>query len=117
MARRALRPVLIGVPLVFALWGAGMLVLTWFQQPGRPVAVFARSGMEGALVSVIAADGYILQVRGGAVIAISDKPGFVQRLYRSGAFLVIAASAGGCIVAPSGPVTVRKPAVIAIPSV
>jgi hypothetical protein len=99
MSWRALRPILLGVPLVFAAWGLMTLALTvLFQPPGRPVAVFASGGVGPAIEAVAAADGYVLQVRGGTVIAIARDQGFVPRLYRSGALLVLAASAGGCIV-------------------
>jgi hypothetical protein len=52
--------------------------------------------VNGALAAVMAADGAILQVRGDIVIAISDDAGFVARLYRAGALLVIPGMPGGC---------------------
>jgi hypothetical protein len=92
---RRLRPILIGVPLVLAAWFASMVTLTWFASAGVPVAVVAPGGLAGALAAVVAADGAILQVRGDTVIAISDDGGFVARLYRAGALIVVQAS-GGC---------------------
>jgi hypothetical protein len=93
--------ILIGAPAVLGAWGVILLVLTLFEPAGRPVAFFAQGGVGPAIEAVVAADGYILQVRGGTVIAVARDDGFVPRLYRAGAFLVLAASAGGCIVAPS----------------
>ena len=107
MNLRATRPILIGVPLVLIIWFLALLGYTFLEPPGRPVAVVSASGMLGAMEAVVAADGYILQVRGDTVIAISDEPGFVPRLYRAGALAVIAASAGGCIVSPSSPVRIQ----------
>lgn len=98
---KTVRGILVGVPTVLGTWGVILLVLTLFEPAGRPVAVFAPGGVGPAIEAVAAADGYILQVRGGTVIAIATDEGFVPRLYRAGALLVLAASAGGCIVAPS----------------
>jgi hypothetical protein len=92
---RRIRPVLIGVPLVFAAWVVSMLAVTLFASAGVPVAVVARGGASSALAAVVAADGDILQVRGDAVIAVSDDAGFVARLYRAGALAVVQAQ-GGC---------------------
>ena len=66
------------------------------------MAVFAPGGSGPAIEAVAAADGYILQVRGGTVIAVAKDEGFVPRLYRAGALLVVATSTGGCIVLPAG---------------
>jgi hypothetical protein len=110
MSWGAVRTVLVGVPLVFAAWGGLMLALTLFQPAGRPVAVFAPGGVGAAIEAVAAADGYLLQVRGDTVIAVARDSGFVPRLYRAGALVVIAAGAGGCIVVPSATIA-RAPAV------
>jgi hypothetical protein len=96
---RRILPILIGVPLVLAAWATSVEALTFLQPPGQPVAVVARGGMKDALAAVIAANGYILQVRGDTIIAISDEEGFVPRLYRNGALFVVLARTGGCIVA------------------
>lgn len=101
MRWRSIRPLLIGVPLVLAVWFVALLGLAFIEPPGRALAVVSPGGVDGALGAVIAADGYILQVRGDTVIAIADTPGFVGRLYAAGAMLVVPASAGGCIVVPS----------------
>jgi hypothetical protein len=90
-----IRPILIGVPLVFAITLAGMAGVTLVASAGVPVAVLAPGGLSPALAAVTEADGAILQVRGDTVIAIADDPGFVARLYRAGAMLVVRAD-GGC---------------------
>ena len=96
LARRHIRPLLIGVPLVFLAWAATAVAATFLQPAGRPVAVVAAGGRDAALAAVVAADGSILQVRGDTVIAVSDDPGFVAHLYRAGALLVVPGSPGGC---------------------
>ena len=105
---RAIRTIIFGVALMFAAWGGGLLVLAFFQAPGQPVAVFAPGGTGPAIEAVAAADGYILQVRGGTVIAVAKDEGFVPRLYRAGALLVVATSTGGCIILPAGATTTAK---------
>ncbi len=92
---RRIRPILVGVPLVFAVTLASMMGITLVASAGVPVAVLAPHGLKSALAAVTAADGAILQVRGDTVIAISDDTGFVARLYRAGAMLVVRAD-GGC---------------------
>ena len=98
MAWHRIRPLVFGVPLVFLAWGLSLVVLTLFEPPGKPLAVFARGGVAAALDTVVAAGGDILQVRNGTVLAISDDAGFVGRLYREGALVVLLSDVGGCIV-------------------
>jgi hypothetical protein len=93
--RRSILPILVGVPLVFAALLAAMVALALVASAGVPVAVVARGGLGPALQAVLAANGDILQVRGDTVIAIAEDSGFVGRLYRSGALLVVQAD-GGC---------------------
>lgn len=105
MARHRIRPLIIGVPLVFLAWGLSLAVLTVFESPGKAVAVFARGGVLAALDTVVAAGGDILQVKNGTVLAISDDAGFVSRLYREGALVVLLSDVGGCIVrSPRAPI-------------
>jgi hypothetical protein len=96
---RRIRPILIGVPLVFAAILASMMSLALVASAGVPVAVVAPGGLAPALAAVIAANGAILQVRGDTVIAIADDATFVARLYRAGAMIVVQAD-GGCGFAP-----------------
>lgn len=100
MRRHGIRPILIGVPLVLAAWIVSMAALTLAYSAGLPVVVIARGGAAGALDAVVAAAGNILQIRDDTVIAIADDPGFVARLYRHGALMVVQAPAGGCMFSP-----------------
>jgi hypothetical protein len=101
MSGRTFKTIAIAVPLFFAAWAVALVVVTLFQPAGQPVAVFAPGGPGQAIEAVAAANGYILQVRGGTVIAIAKDSGFVRRLYGAGALLVVAANIGGCIVVPA----------------
>jgi hypothetical protein len=89
-------PVVVGVPLVLAALFASMVGVTLIASAGVPVAVAARGGLGHALAAVAAAGGEILQIRGDTVIAIAGDVGFVSRLYRSGALLVMQADGAGC---------------------
>jgi hypothetical protein len=95
MVFRKLTPYLIGVPLGLAAWAAIAIVVTVFPPPGRPVAVYAFGGTAAALDAVIAAGGSILEVRSNRVVAVSDDPGFVARLYGEGPLVAVLAD-GGC---------------------
>jgi hypothetical protein len=81
--------------LVFAAWAAVMVTIPFLGPDGRLVSVV--SGRATAVRAVAAAGGRIVEVRGRAVLARSDRPGFVRRLYRAGAPLVIEGRIGaGC---------------------
>lgn len=90
--RRILRPLLVGAPLVLLVWTAILLGATFLQGAGKPVAVFALGGSHAALAAVAAADGALLEMTSTSVIAISDDPAFVRRLYANGALLVLASA-------------------------
>lgn len=92
---RRLRPYLIGVPLGLAAWALIAIAATPFLAPGGPIAVYAWGGTDVALDSVIAAGGSIIEVRPNAVLAASNDPDFVARLYGQAPLLAISAS-GGC---------------------
>ena len=82
------------VALVLAGWAAIMLAMP-FVGPARQVAVVGERGR--ALRAIAAAGGSVVEVRDGATLARSDKPGFVAALYRNGARLVIEGRIGaGC---------------------
>jgi surface antigen len=84
-----------GAAAALAFWGAVMVALPFLGPPGRQVAVIG--GQAEAFRIVAAADGHVVEVRGGAVLARSDRPGFAGRLYRAGARLVIEGRIGaGC---------------------
>jgi len=81
--------------LALAGWLSVSVALAFVVPSGRPTAVFVPGG-EGARV-VVAAGGSLLRADGFLVIARSDDPGFVRRLYAEGALLVLdAEDAGGC---------------------
>lgn len=92
---RRLRPYLIGVPLGLAAWALIMIAGTPFLPPGGPIAVYAWDGTDAALDAVVAAGGSIIEVRPNAVVAASDDPDFVAKLYGQARLLAISAT-GGC---------------------
>ncbi|MFA6114358.1 MAG: hypothetical protein WC729_10195 [Sphingomonas sp.] len=82
------------VALVLGGWTAIMLAMP-FVGPARQVAVVG--DRTRALRAIAAAGGTVVEVRDGATLARSDKPGFVAALYRNGARLVIEGRIGaGC---------------------
>ncbi len=93
---RQLRILVIGVVGVFVAVVLGLAGYTAASGAGQRLVVFAPGGVEAALVAIAAADGEVVEVRDGQVIAISDSPAFVPRLYRAGALLVLVAAGGGC---------------------
>jgi hypothetical protein len=95
MVFRKLKPYLIGVPLGLVTWALIAIIVTLFPPAGRPVAVYAIGGPAAALDAVIAAGGAVLEVRRGVVVAVSDDPGFVARLYSEGPLVAVLAE-GGC---------------------
>jgi hypothetical protein len=90
-----LTPYLIGVPLGLATWAIIAIVVALFPPSGRPVAVYALSGSKAAFDAVVAAGGSIVEVRKNLVVAVSDDPGFVLRLYREAPLVAVLAD-GGC---------------------
>jgi hypothetical protein len=92
---RTLKPYLIGVPAGLAVWIGICVAVSAFPPGGRPIAVFALGGTAAAMDAVIAAGGDILEVRNGRVIAISDDPVFVLKLYGEAPLLAVLAE-GGC---------------------
>ena len=86
--------------LVLAGWTAVMLALP-FIGSGRQVAVVGEPGQ--ALRAVRAAGGTVVEIRGRAVLARSDRGGFAAALYRAGAALVLEGRVGaGCSSAKAG---------------
>jgi hypothetical protein len=81
--------------LVLGAWTAIAAALPFIMPPGRSVAVMGTSA--SSLNAVVAAGGSILRADGMVVIARSDDPQFVRRLYAAGALLVLdAEDSGGC---------------------
>ncbi len=87
-----------GVPVAMVVLFAAMVGATLAEPAGKPVAVMSGGGPAMALAAVAAAGGSLIEVTGTAVIAISNDPAFVRKLYAAGALLVIRASPGGCII-------------------
>jgi hypothetical protein len=84
-----------GAALVLAAWALVMAAMPFLGPPGRQVAVVGDSGK--AMRIIAAAGGQVVEARRGAVLARSDRPGFVRRLYRVGAPLVLEGRiAAGC---------------------
>jgi hypothetical protein len=95
MAFHKLIPYLVGVPLGLATWAMIAVVVAVFPPAGRPIGVYALGGPAVALQAVLAAGGAILEIRGSRVVAVSDDPGFVPRLYGEVPLIAVLAD-GGC---------------------
>jgi len=95
MVFHRLTPYLVGVPLGLATWAIIAVVVSLFPPAGRPVAVYAFGGPDAALNAIIAAAVAVLEVRSNLVVAVSDDPGFVARLYREAPVVAVLAD-GGC---------------------
>lgn len=82
------------VALVLGAWTAILLVMPFVGPAGRQVAVIGDGN--AAVRAVVAAGGEVIEVRRGATLA-KGGPGFVRRLYASGARAVIEGRIGaGC---------------------
>jgi acetyl/propionyl-CoA carboxylase alpha subunit len=85
-----------GAALALAAWAAVMVAIPFIGPNGRLVSVVGDRG--AAVRAIAAAGGRIVEVRGRAVLARSDRPGFARRLYRAGAPLVLEGRIGaGCL--------------------
>lgn len=83
------------VALALGGWLIVMIAMPFVGPGGRDVAVVADGPR--AVRIIAAAGGRIVEVRRGATIARSDRPGFVRALYAAGAPLVIEGRiAAGC---------------------
>jgi hypothetical protein len=77
------------------VWFMGVAILTVVVEPTRTVVIFGRSAqavvdaVTGADVAMLGGSGRVLTVAGAS-------PGFVRKLYASGAWLVLPFSGGGC---------------------
>ena len=81
--------------LIAGIWSMMMIGLPFFGPAGRQVAVVGDAAE--AVRAVLAAGGRIVEVRRGAVLARSDRPGFAAALYGNGARLVLEGRlAAGC---------------------
>jgi hypothetical protein len=83
------------VALVLGGWFAIMVAMPFVGPSGRDVAVVGDEAR--AMKVIVAAGGRVVDVRRGATLARSDKPGLVLALYAAGAPLVIEGRiAAGC---------------------
>jgi len=93
-AQQVLRAIAL-VALVMGGWFAIMIVMPLVGPGGRDVAVVGEQAQ--AVNAIVAAGGRVVDVRRGATLARSDRPGFVLALYAAGAPLVIEGRiAAGC---------------------
>lgn len=84
-----------GAALALAAWALVMVALPFLGPEGRQVAVVGDRAEAFRIIA--AADGRVVEARSGALLARSDRPGFVGRLYRAGAPLVLEGRiAAGC---------------------
>lgn len=89
------------VALVLGSWTAVMAAMPFVGPAGRDVAVVGDTGT--AARAIRQADGAIIDVRRGAVIARSARPDFVRALYAAGApFVIEGRIATGCFPAKAG---------------
>ncbi len=92
--RRSVRALAL-VALVLGVWLVIMLAMPFVGPSGRQVAVVGDEAR--AAHAIVAAGGTILERRRGAILARSDRPGFIAALYRAGAPLVLEGRiAAGC---------------------
>lgn len=83
------------VALVLGLWTLVLVAMPFVGPAGRQVAVVADGAT--AVRIIVAAGGRVVEVRHGATLARSDRPGFARALYAAGAPLVIEGRIGaGC---------------------
>lgn len=81
--------------LVLALWASILVAMPFVGSGGRTVAVVGDGSR--AVRIIRAAGGDVVEVRRGATLARSTRPGFVRALYAAGAPLVIEGRiAAGC---------------------
>ena len=93
-AQQVLRAIAL-VALVMGSWFFIMIAMPFVGPSGRDVAVVGEQAR--AVNAIVAAGGRVVDVRRGATLARSDRPGFVLALYAAGAPLVIEGRiAAGC---------------------
>ncbi|MCW3838262.1 hypothetical protein ACFQ1E_19580 [Sphingomonas canadensis] len=73
--------------LVLLVWALILLALPFVGPAGRQVAVVGDAAR--SLNAIRTAGGEVVEMREGAILARSDRPGFALALYRAGAPLVL----------------------------
>jgi hypothetical protein len=79
---------------VLTLWFGAVIAATPMLEPTRDVCVLERGEVLDRLHQV---DASIVDASGAFVRLRGDGPGFVGRLYATGAWLVLPAGRGGCL--------------------
>ncbi len=79
--------------LALAAWFGGLALLTPLVEPTRDVLVF---GPQATIATLPSAGAALVDVSAGWMRVRRAEPGFVTRLYASGAWLVLPAFEGGC---------------------
>jgi hypothetical protein len=92
-------------PLALAAWFGGLALLTPLAEPTRDVLVF---GPTTTIATLPSAGASLVDVAAGWARVRREEPGFVARLYASGAWLVLPAFEGGCNRAASPEARLRK---------
>jgi hypothetical protein len=83
------------IGLVLTVWTSIAAAFPFVMPPGRSLALIGPA--DASVAAVVAADGILLRADRLIVIARSDDPQFVRKLYAAGALLVLdAEDAGGC---------------------
>lgn len=85
--------------LALGIWFSGLVGLTLAAEPTRSVVVIApdRTSMMKAVTD---ADVRLLDGSGRMLSVTGASPGFVARLYASGAWLVLPSRTSGCVTPP-----------------
>lgn len=84
--------------LVLAGWLLILLAMPFLGPSGRQVAVVGDAAQ--AIRAVTEAGGKVVEIRKGAVLATSNRPGFTAALYHHGARLVLEGRIGAGCFAP-----------------
>lgn len=85
--------------LALGVWAVVLIAMPFFGPSGRDVAVVGDTAR--TLRIIAAAGGQVVQLRRGATLARSDRPGFAAALYRNGAWLVVEGRIGAGCTAPA----------------
>jgi hypothetical protein len=99
ISARGIRIWIGGACVALGLWFTGLVALTVLAEPTRVVVVWAPD-RDKMIVAVASADVALLDGSERLLRVTGSAPGFVARLYASGAWLVLPSRASGCITPP-----------------